>query len=85
MPIDLMLIISGVETITWIRQHGEGRTRHSDESAILHDELGISCHREAFLPGEYVFPFSYQLQPTLPGVFNCRTEVPAACGTFEPK
>ncbi|KAG7383697.1 hypothetical protein PHYPSEUDO_003376 [Phytophthora pseudosyringae] len=66
----LVLNVNGLETIAWTKRQGESSTHHRDKSVILQQQLEISCDRENYPPGEYRYPFSYQLQPSLPGSFQ---------------
>ncbi|KAG3244496.1 hypothetical protein PI124_g10726 [Phytophthora idaei] len=66
----LVLEISGLETIAWTKRQGENRTHHRDKSVFLQQQLKISCDQESFSRGEYVYPFSYHLEPASPGSYQ---------------
>ncbi|POM70135.1 Hypothetical protein PHPALM_13475 [Phytophthora palmivora] len=66
----LALDILGLETIAWTKRQGENNSHHHDKKIIVQHQVDISCDWGNYLPGEYVYPFNYQLQPTLPGSFQ---------------
>ncbi|OWZ22296.1 hypothetical protein PHMEG_0003018 [Phytophthora megakarya] len=66
----LVLEVLGLETIAWTKRQGENSSHHHDKRVIVQHQLEISYDRVSFLPGEYIYPFNYLLQPTLPGSFN---------------
>ncbi|KAG2824725.1 hypothetical protein PC116_g8092 [Phytophthora cactorum] len=66
----LVLDVNGEEYVKYNEVYGEVTVPRKQSNKLLVDQLVLSDDRESFTPGEYVFPFNYQLRSTLPGSFH---------------
>ncbi|KAG6971414.1 hypothetical protein JG688_00004435 [Phytophthora aleatoria] len=66
----LVLDVNGEEYVKYNEVYGEVTVPRKQSNKLLADQLVLSDDRESFTPGEYVFPFNYQLRSTLPGSFH---------------
>ncbi|KAF4136378.1 Arrestin C-terminal domain-containing protein [Phytophthora infestans] len=73
-PTALVLEVNGEEYVKYNESYGETVVPRKQSNTILSDQLELSDNHESFAPGEYVFPFNYQLRSTLSGSFHvdCR-------------
>ncbi|KAI9992425.1 hypothetical protein PInf_017832 [Phytophthora infestans] len=66
----LVLEVNGEEYVKYNESYGETVVPRKQSNTILSDQLELSDNHESFAPGEYVFPFNYQLRSTLSGSFH---------------
>ncbi|KAE9279833.1 hypothetical protein PF008_g28273 [Phytophthora fragariae] len=66
----LVLGVNGEEYVKYNEFYGEAAVPHNQANKLMTDRVTLCDGREAFAPGEYVFPFTYQLRSTLPGTFR---------------
>ncbi|KAG7383696.1 hypothetical protein PHYPSEUDO_003375 [Phytophthora pseudosyringae] len=66
----LVLDVSGEEYVKFNEVYGEVAVPRKQSNKLMADQLVLSDDREAFAPGEYVFPFNHQLRSTLPASFH---------------
>ncbi|KAK1930091.1 Arrestin domain-containing protein A [Phytophthora citrophthora] len=66
----LVLEVNGEEYVKYNEVYGESAVPHKQSNKLLADQIDLSDNRESFAPGEYVFPFNYQLRSTLPASFH---------------
>ncbi|TMW65704.1 hypothetical protein Poli38472_008346 [Pythium oligandrum] len=81
-PIECSAVIlkaTGKEKLKWTEVHthtdSDGtikteRTSHEKETEFFKQKIVLCSVDQVFAPGKYVYPFSYQLLPDLPGVFE---------------
>ncbi|KAL3659601.1 hypothetical protein V7S43_015278 [Phytophthora oleae] len=66
----LVLEVNGEEYVKYNEVYGEVTVPRKQSNKLLTDQVVLSDDRESFAPGEYVFPFNYQLRANLPGSFH---------------
>lgn len=66
----LVLEVNGEEYVKYNEVYGEAAIPRKQTNKLMADRVTLCDGREAFAPGEYVFPFTYQLGPALPGSFH---------------
>ncbi|KAL4157422.1 hypothetical protein PRNP1_006445 [Phytophthora ramorum] len=66
----LVLYVNGEEYVKYNEVYGEAAVPRKQTNKLVADQVVLCESRESFAPGEYVFPFNYQLHPTLPGSFH---------------
>lgn len=66
----LVLEVNGEEYVKYNEVYGEAAIPRKQTNKLMADRVTLCDGREAFAPGEYVFPFTYQLGPALPGAFT---------------
>ncbi|KAF4318155.1 hypothetical protein BBO99_00000279 [Phytophthora kernoviae] len=66
----LVLEVNGEEYVKYNEVYGEVAVPHKQIHKLMGDQIVLCDDRQAYAPGEYVYPFNYQLNPTLPGSFH---------------
>ncbi|ETL42611.1 hypothetical protein L916_06610, partial [Phytophthora nicotianae] len=66
----LVLEINGEEYVKYNEVYGESAVPRKQSNQLLSNQLVLSEKNFFFAPGEYVFPFNYQLRSTLPASFH---------------
>jgi hypothetical protein len=65
-----VLQVNGEENVKYNEVYGEAAVPRKQRNKLMNDQVMLCEDRESFAPGDYVFPFNYQLRPTLPASFH---------------
>ncbi|KAJ0396770.1 hypothetical protein ATCC90586_008010 [Pythium insidiosum] len=65
----VVLKATGKEKVKWEQHDGEGMEEYEREHEFFKQKIVITAVPHVLQPGSYTYPFTYQLPPSLPGVF----------------
>lgn len=90
----LVLKATGKEKVEWRQSHlttdDDGNTitnyeEHEDEKEFFKQKIVISAISQIYVPGNYMYPFQYQLPVELPGVFRLESYESGSVDKLEAK